>query len=70
MNFHLEHHMFPMVPYHALHRLHDAIKADCPPAYDGVIRTYAEIIPALVRQATDPSWHVERVVPPTRTSAS
>ena len=25
--------MFPMVPYHALPKLHAAIQADCPPAY-------------------------------------
>ena len=27
MNYHVEHHMFPMVPYHALPRLHEPIKA-------------------------------------------
>ena len=27
MNYHVEHHMFPMVPYHALPRLHDADQA-------------------------------------------
>jgi fatty acid desaturase len=31
MNYHIEHHMFPMVPYHALPRLHEVIKADLPP---------------------------------------
>jgi fatty acid desaturase len=31
MNYHVEHHMYPMVPYHALPRLHDAVKHDCPP---------------------------------------
>ena len=30
MNYHVEHHMFPLVPYHALPALHDAIKDDCP----------------------------------------
>src|SRR5690606_14565339 len=34
MNYHVEHHMFPMVPYHALPKLHAAIKADCPTPYD------------------------------------
>ena len=29
MNYHVEHHMFPLVPYHALTRLHDAVKDDC-----------------------------------------
>jgi fatty acid desaturase len=31
MNYHVEHHMFPMVPYHALPRLHATIKDDLPP---------------------------------------
>ncbi len=30
MNYHVEHHMFPMVPYHALPRLHEAIKSRLP----------------------------------------
>ena len=30
MNYHVEHHMFPMVPYHALPQLHEEIKADLP----------------------------------------
>ena len=33
MNYHVEHHMFPMVPYHALPELHEEIKHDCPPPY-------------------------------------
>ena len=31
MNYHVEHHMFPMVPFHALPRLHELIKHDLPP---------------------------------------
>ena len=30
MNYHVEHHMFPMVPYHALPKLHEMIKHDLP----------------------------------------
>ena len=33
MNYHVEHHIFPTVPYHALPKLHEAIKADCPTPY-------------------------------------
>ena len=29
MNYHVEHHMFPMVPYHRLAELHEEIKHDC-----------------------------------------
>jgi len=63
MNYHVEHHMFPMVPFHALPRLHEAIERDTPPAYDGTIAAYREIIPALLRQTRDPAFHVVRPVP-------
>jgi len=63
MNNHVEHHMFPMVPYHALPALHADMRADTPPPYPGVWAAYREIIPALLRQAKDPSWFVQRNLP-------
>jgi fatty acid desaturase len=63
MNYHTEHHMYPMVPFHALPKLHEAIKADCPPPYDGTVATYREIIPTLWRQVKDPSYFVKRTLP-------
>jgi fatty acid desaturase len=60
MNYHVEHHMFPMVPYHALPKLHELIKADCPPPYPSCWAAYREIIPALARQRKDPHWQVTR----------
>jgi len=63
MNYHVEHHMFPMVPFHALPRLHEAIKDDTAPPYDGTLEAYREIIPALLRQTSDPAFHVVRPVP-------
>jgi fatty acid desaturase len=55
MNYHIEHHMFPMVPFYRLPELHDLINADCPPAYSGLRAAYREIVPALLRQRKDPS---------------
>lgn len=63
MNYHVEHHMFPMVPYHALDRLHEAIKDDCPPAYTSSWQAYRELIPAILRQRKDPSYHINRPLP-------
>jgi fatty acid desaturase len=65
MNYHVEHHMFPMVPYHALPKLHAAMKSDTPEPYRGVIAAYREIIPALLRQRRDPGYYVRRKLPPT-----
>jgi fatty acid desaturase len=63
MNYHVEHHMFPLVPYHALPALHDELKADMPPAYDGFAETYREIVPTLIRQAKEPQAYVRRPIP-------
>ena len=63
MNYHIEHHMFPMVPYHALPKLHAAIKADTPPPYPSTLAAYREIIPALLRQLREPGYSVPRVLP-------
>ena len=66
MNYHVEHHMFPMVPYRALPRLYEAVKDDCPPAYASTWAAYREIIPALLRQWRDPSYYVRRALPAQR----
>lgn len=63
MNYHIEHHMFPLVPYHALPRLHEEMKDDCPPAYGGIAQAFREIIPTLRKQVKDPSYFVERKLP-------
>jgi fatty acid desaturase len=65
MNYHVEHHMFPMVPYHALGKLHQELKADMPKPYSGLWEAYREIIPALLRQVKDPTYFVRRQLPGT-----
>jgi MocE subfamily Rieske [2Fe-2S] domain protein len=63
MGYHLEHHMFPLVPYHALPKLHALILADSPPPYHGLIEAYREVIPAVLRQVKDPGYFVKRPLP-------
>lgn len=70
MNYHVEHHMFPLVPYHALPRLHELMKHDCPKPYNGIIETYKEIIPTIFKQVKDPWYHVKRELPETAHSAT
>lgn len=64
MNYHVEHHMYPMVPYHALVQLHDEVKADCPPATPSVWAAWAEIIPTITRQLGDPTYFIKKELPP------
>lgn len=63
MNYHVEHHMFPMVPYHALPALHELVWHDMPPAYPSTFAAYREIIPAVLRQSRDPDHCVMRPLP-------
>ena len=63
MNYHAEHHMFPMVPFHALPKLHAAIKAQCPAPYPSTLAAYREIIPAVLRQLKEPGHSVQRELP-------
>lgn len=67
MNYHLEHHMFPLVPYHRLPELHEVIKHDCPPPYPSILAAWREILPALLRQVEDPAYQVKRKLPEPRT---
>lgn len=65
MNYHTEHHMFPMVPYHQLPALHEEIKDDLPAPYPSLWAAYREIIPAILRQLRDPAYFVRRELPAT-----
>ncbi len=65
MNYHVEHHMFPMVPYHALPRLHALIKHDLPAPNPSIYAAFAEMIPAILRQRREPGYHIRRELPPT-----
>jgi fatty acid desaturase len=65
MNYHLEHHMFPMVPYYSLPALHEEIKHDCPPATRSFPAAIKEVVVALWRQRKDPSYTLPRPLPNT-----
>jgi fatty acid desaturase len=65
MNYHVEHHMFPMVPYHALPRLHEAIKHDLPAPNPSIWSAYKEMIPAFLRQLRNENYFIKRELPAT-----
>ncbi|MEM7444494.1 MAG: fatty acid desaturase family protein [Pseudomonadota bacterium] len=65
MNYHIEHHMFPMVPYYSLPELHELIKDDMPPANTSLFDAYREMVVAVMRQRHDPSYYVKKVLPKT-----
>jgi fatty acid desaturase len=65
MNYHVEHHMFPMVPYYNLPRLHEIIKHDLPLPSPSMWAAYREMWPALKRQLAYEDYFLRRELPPT-----
>ena len=63
MNYHVEHHMFPTVPYHALPALHAEVGRHLAPPAPNTVAAYREILGSLARQARDPAYEADRPVP-------
>jgi|TARA_B100001063_G_scaffold75915_1_gene70172 fatty acid desaturase len=68
MEYHIEHHMFPMVPSHQLPKLHDLIKEHLPKP-QSLFEAYKEIIPAVIKQAKDPNYYIAVHVPENKKTA-
>ena len=63
MNYHLEHHMFPAVPYYNLPALHELLKHDLPPPTTSIWAGYKEMLPILWRQLRGEDVHLTRILP-------
>ena len=63
MNYHVEHHLFPLVPFYNLPKLHELIKDQCPKPKQGLIDAYREIIPTLMKQRNDPNFYLQPELP-------
>ena len=58
MNYHIEHHIFPGVPYRNLPALHEEIKDALPPALPNTRAAYRELLGALRELERDTSWEL------------
>ena len=63
MNYHIEHHMFPMVPYHALPELHALIRDDLPAPTPSIAAGFREMWPAWKRQLQNEDHFILRELP-------
>ena len=61
MQYHLEHHMYPAVPFYNLPKLRKAIEHDLPPAPHGLRATWREMLALKRKFLADPNF---RHVPP------
>ena len=63
MEYHCVHHMYPTIPSYNLDKLHNHIKDQLPKTKKGLIDAYKDIIPTLLRQKKDPSYHLPITLP-------
>ena len=62
MEYHIEHHMFPMVPSYNLPKLYEVIK-DQMPEPQTLYQAYKEIIPAVIKKSKNPDYFIPVQVP-------
>lgn len=60
MNYHIEHHLYPAVPFHALPALNQSIKDQLPPPLRSVFAANADILRAVSRQRKEPHFNLSR----------
>ena len=68
MQYHLEHHMFPAVPFYNLPKLRAAIAHDVPPANHGLVATWRELFEIRRRVRENPDYRFVPDVPLARES--
>ena len=67
-NYHIEHHMFPMVPFHALPALSKVLADQLPAPRQGLWGSWKEMSPVFLRQQKDPDFIFQPRLPAPRTA--
>ena len=62
-NYHVEHHIFPMVPFHALPKLSKVLADQLPAPRKGLLRAWREMLPVFLRQQKEPAFVFEPRLP-------
>ena len=63
MEYHIEHHIFPKIPFYNLKKLHKEVKDQMPSPKRGVVEAYKDIIPTIFKQANDTNHFIDVDVP-------
>ena len=63
MENHIEHHMFPLVPFHALPRLQKRLEGQLPQPYRGLWDGSKELWPVMFKQKRNPRVYIKRKIP-------
>ena len=63
MQYHLEHHMYPAVPFHNLGKLRKVIEHDLPPAIHGLLPTWRQLLQIRRDAIADPGYQFFPKIP-------
>lgn len=63
MNYHIEHHLYPLIPYYNLPKLHAAIRDQLPYTYRSLTEVTLAVLPIMWRQAFDADYFDRRTLP-------
>mgnify|MGYP001159871739 FL=1 len=61
MQYHIEHHIFPQIPFYNLPKLHNAIKDQLPKSNPSFISALIEMIPAIIKQSKSPNYYIKKI---------
>jgi fatty acid desaturase len=64
MESHIEHHIYPLVPFHALPKLRQRLKGQLPQPYRSLWDGSKQLLPVLFKQKRDPNIFIKREIPP------
>ena len=63
MENHIEHHLYPLVPFHALPKLHKRLENQLPHPYKSLWAGSRELWPVLFKQRKDINVYIDRKLP-------
>ena len=61
MQYHIEHHIFPQVPFYNLPKLHKIVKDQMPRPNNSFFEALSEMIPAIIKQSKDPKYYIKKI---------
>ena len=61
MQYHIEHHACPQIPFYNLPKLHQQIKSQMPLPNVSFISGLLEMIPAIIKQSKDKNYYIPKL---------
>jgi fatty acid desaturase len=63
MEYHIEHHIFPTIPFHALAKFRTLVDSQMPRPCTSLWDAFRELVPVLWKQRHDATYYIHRELP-------